>query len=164
MKYEYHAHGVELNRRYVSGAVITDGAPAPDYERDSELYYQPQTYPGSYLPHAWLGRRSNSAPVSTLDVAGKGRFMLFTGSGGETWREAAAAVSAATGVEIAVTTVGPFLDLEDLYGRWCDLSGIEESGCILVRPDLIVAWRSAAMADDPTDRLGEAMSRILGKL
>ena len=163
MKYEYHAHGVELNRRYASEAVITDGAPAPDYERDSELYYLPQTYPGSYLPHVWLGRRTNSAPVSTLDVAGKGRFMLFTGPGGETWRGAAAAVSAATGVEIAVTAVGPFLDLEDLYGRWCDLSGIEENGCVLVRPDLIVARRSAAIAEDPTGWLSQAMSRILGK-
>jgi len=28
MKYEYHAHGVELNRQYVSSAVVQDQTPA----------------------------------------------------------------------------------------------------------------------------------------
>jgi 2,4-dichlorophenol 6-monooxygenase len=163
MKYEYHAHGVELNRRYVSSAIVGDGTPAPEYVRDPELYYQPETFPGSALPHAWLGRRTNSAPVSTLDVAGKGRFMLFTGPGGETWRAAAAHVAAASGVDIGVTAVGPFLDLEDLYGRWFDLCGVEENGCVLVRPDLIVAWRSLKLPVDAHQALTQAMGQILGR-
>jgi 2,4-dichlorophenol 6-monooxygenase len=163
MKYEYHAQGVELNRRYVSRAVVSDGVAPVAYARDPELYYQPDTAPGSYLPHAWLGWRTNRPPISTLDVAGKGRFMLFTGPGGEAWREAAASVSAASDVEIGVTAVGPFLDLEDLYGRWSALCGVEENGCVLVRPDLIVAWRSGDLVATPAETLKAVMSRILGK-
>ncbi|MEX3898330.1 FAD-dependent oxidoreductase [Paraburkholderia sp. BR10954] len=162
MKYEQHAHGVELNRRYVSDAVIADGSPDPGYERDAELYYQPSTRPGSSLPHAWLGTRKPGARVSTLDVAGKQRFTLLTGHGGEPWRDAARAVSERTGVEIAVVSIGPSLDYEDLYGRWRSLSEVEEDGCILVRPDLHVGWRSATLSAEPREALEMAMTRILG--
>jgi 2,4-dichlorophenol 6-monooxygenase len=162
MKYEYHAHGVEMTRVYRSDAIVGDGTPEPVPERDPELYHAPMTRPGSCLPHAWLGRRDPSAPLSTLDVAGKGRFTLFTGHGGEAWRDAAAAVAASTGVEIAVIAIGPYLDYEDPYGRWRALAETEEEGCILVRPDLIVGWRSAVMPTDPAQALAATMARILG--
>ena len=29
----------------------------------------------------------------------------------------------------------------DVYGEWHRTSGIEESGCLLVRPDGYIAWR-----------------------
>jgi 2,4-dichlorophenol 6-monooxygenase len=163
MKYEQHAHGVELNRRYVSGAVIGDGSPDPGFERDPELYYQPSTRPGAPLPHAWLGTRTPGPRVSTLDVAGKQRFALLTGHGGEAWRDAARIVSEQTGVEIAVFSIGPALDYEDLYGTWRSLSEIEEDGCVLVRPDLYVAWRCASLSDAPARDLGAALRGILGR-
>jgi 2,4-dichlorophenol 6-monooxygenase len=162
MKYEQHAHGVELNRRYVSDAVISDGSPDPGYARDHELYYQPSTRPGSPLPHAWLGTRKPGPRVSTLDVTGKQRFVLLTGHGGASWRDAARAVSKRTGVEIAVVSIGPSLDYEDIYGSWRSLSEIEEDGCILVRPDLHVGWRCATLAAEPVRALETAMTRILG--
>jgi 2,4-dichlorophenol 6-monooxygenase len=162
MKYEYHAHGVELNRSYESAAVIEDGTPAAAFERDPELYYQPSTRPGASLPHAWLGRRARGPSVSTLDVAGKRRFVLFTGHGGDRWREAGRQVSQETGVEVGVASVGPFLDYEDLYGTWRELSQVEEAGCVLARPDLHVGWRSAAMPADPVSALRNVMRRILG--
>jgi 2,4-dichlorophenol 6-monooxygenase len=162
MKYEYHAHGVELNRQYVSSAVIPDGTPAPVYARDAELYYQPSTHPGASLPHAWLGTRGPSARISTLDIAGKQRFMLLTGHGGERWREAARKASETTGVGVCVTSIGPFLDYEDLYGTWRRLSEVEEEGCVLVRPDLYIGWRSTTMPPDPTVRLTQVMRGLLG--
>jgi 2,4-dichlorophenol 6-monooxygenase len=162
MKYEQHAHGVELNRRYVSDAVIGDGSPEPGFERDPELYYKPSTRPGSSLPHAWLGTRKPGPRVSTLDVSGKQRFTLLTGHGGEPWREAARAVSERTGVDITVVSIGPSLDYEDLYGSWRSLSEIEEDGCLLVRPDLHVGWRCATVPADPLRGLAAAMSGILG--
>jgi 2,4-dichlorophenol 6-monooxygenase len=162
LKYEQHAHGVEMNRRYVSDAVIADGSPDPGFERDPELYYQPSTRPGSSLPHAWLGTRKPGPRVSTLDVAGKQRFTLLTGHGGELWRNAARTVSEQTGVEIAVVSIGPSLDYEDLYGSWRSLSEIDEDGCILVRPDLHVGWRCATLPDEPLRALEIAMTRILG--
>ena len=162
MKYEYHAHGVELNRQYVSGAVIDDGTPVPIPQRDPELFYEPTTRPGASLPHAWLGTRAPGPRVSTLDVAGKRRFMLFTGHGGEHWRNAARTVSGDTGVEIGVASIGPFLDYEDLYGTWHKLSEIEEEGCVLVRPDLHIGWRSATAPLDPTSKLSQVVRSLLG--
>ena len=53
------------------------------------------------------------------------------------------------------------MDYEDLYGQWCELVGIEMNGCILVRPDLYIAWRSKSLADDPAAELHRVMSRIL---
>src|SRR5882757_8630897 len=118
MKYEYHAHGVELNRQYASGAIVQDQTSTATYTRDPELYYQPTTQPGASLPHAWLGSRLPSPRISTLDVAGKGRFTLLTGHGGQGWRAAATAVTEALGVEVRVISIGPYLDYEDLYGTW----------------------------------------------
>jgi len=162
MDYEYHAHGVELNRQYASGAVVNEAPAAPPYPRDPELYYQPTTRPGASLPHAWLGSRMPSPRVSTLDVAGKGRFVLFTGPGGQGWHTAAAAAAQATGVEVGVVSIGPYLDYEDLYGAWRRLCEVEEEGCVLVRPDLHVAWRSPTLPADPAATLTRVMRRLLG--
>ena len=45
--YEFDAHGVDMNQRYASDAVVTDGQPEPAYEKDRELHYQPTTWPGA---------------------------------------------------------------------------------------------------------------------
>jgi 2,4-dichlorophenol 6-monooxygenase len=159
-RYEYHAHGVEMNRAYESTAVVLDGTELT-FQRDPELYYQPSGRPGSPLPHIWLGHRGLGPRVSTLDVAGKRRFVLLIASEGEPWRYAAASVSAHLGVKVEVISIGPFMDYEDLYGRWCEVAGIETNGCILVRPDLYIAWRSNSLVADPTAALEGVMARIL---
>ena len=87
--YEFNAHGVEMNHRYRSSAVVTDGTPEPEFTRDPELYYHPTTWPGARLPHVWLEQAGRK--VSNHDLAGKGRFALFTGIGGDAWVEAAQA-------------------------------------------------------------------------
>jgi 2,4-dichlorophenol 6-monooxygenase len=79
--YEYNCHGVELNQRYVSSSIVTDGTPEPEWKRDKELYYQASTRPGAKLPHVWLQRKEKE--VSSLDLCGKGKFTLITGIGGE---------------------------------------------------------------------------------
>ena len=161
MKYEYHAHGVEMNRSYESSAVISDDTPLI-YGRDVELFYQPSTRPGAPLPHVWLGKRASGPRISTLDIAGKQRFVLFTGESGEAWREAAASVSRRIGVTIDAVAIGPFLDYEDIYGEWVKVAAIENDGCILVRPDLHVAWRSARQGANPEESLQKIMTQILG--
>ena len=50
----------------------------------------------------------------------------------------------------------------DLYDDWVHLSGVEESGCVLVRPDAHVAWRRQAVADDCVTELERVMNQILG--
>ncbi len=163
MKFEYHAHGVEMTRNYTSNAIVPDASPEPVADHDPELEYRPSTRPGSALPHVWLTRRLPGPKLSSLDVAGKGRFVLFTGPGGEKWRDAAAVVSAQTGVEVAVVAIGPYCDYEDPYGWWADYAGTEEEGAVLVRPDLIVGWRSQVLPDDTTAALGGALQQILGR-
>src|SRR5438270_9466340 len=158
--YEFNCHGVELNQHYRSAAVVSDGTPEPAHTRDPELYYQPTTWPGARLPHCWLLYAGRT--VSTLDLAGKGRFALFTGIGGEAWQGAAAEVSVRTGVEIACFVIGPGREVLDLYDDWALLREVAESGCVLVRPDAQVGWRRHVVADDCVAELARAMARILG--
>jgi 2,4-dichlorophenol 6-monooxygenase len=53
-KYEFDAHGVEMNQRYKSDAIVTDGQMEPAFELDAELHYQPTTWPGARIPHVWV--------------------------------------------------------------------------------------------------------------
>jgi 2,4-dichlorophenol 6-monooxygenase len=159
--YEFNAHGVEFNQRYKSAAVVPDGTAEPAYERDPELYYHPTTWPGARLPHCWVEHRGHK--VSTIDLAGKGRFTLLTGIGGEAWASGAATLSERTGVSIAAYVVGPGREVLDLYDDWAALSEVSERGCVLVRPDLHVAWRSHDLTGDPTDTLARVLDAVLGR-
>lgn len=157
--YEFNAHGVEMNHRYRSAAVVPDGTPEPEFTRDRELYYHPTTWPGARLPHCWLEREERK--VSTLDLAGHGRFTLLTCVGGEAWVEAAREVAASTGIEIAAYEIGPGREVLDTYDDWARLREVEEDGCVLVRPDMHVAWRSMGMAEDPAGELGRVLGQLL---
>jgi 2,4-dichlorophenol 6-monooxygenase len=158
--YEFNAHGVEFNQRYRSAAVVPDGTDEPPFDRDPELHYQPTTWPGARLPHAWVLR--DGRQVSTIDLAGKGRFTLLTGIGGEEWARAADDVTARTGVEIAAFVIGPGRDVVDVYDDWAALREVGESGCVLIRPDLHIAWRSEELAHDPGGELGRVLDELLG--
>lgn len=161
-RYNGEAHGVELQRNYRSGAVVEDGSPEPEPCEDPELYYVPSTRPGSTLPHGWLSTRQAGPLVSTLDVAGKGKFHLFSSHGGEGWANAAKAVSQKFGVEIGATLIGVGLDYEDPYLDWRKVCGTEECGCVLVRPDLVIGWRSKGLPGNPEEALTQVMASILG--
>jgi 2,4-dichlorophenol 6-monooxygenase len=101
---------------------------------------------------------------STLDLAGKGRFTLLTGIGGEGWRSAAAAVEAAYGVSVDVVTIGPAgCDALDIYADWYRQSEVEEDGCVLVRPDLYVAWRAKEAMPNASDVLASVFGALLGR-
>jgi len=158
--YEFNTHGVELNQRYRSAAVVPDDTPEPPFERDAELYFHPTTWPGARLPHVWLQKDGHA--ISTLDVAGSGRFVVLTGIGGDGWIEAAKSASAQFGMAIDAFVIGPGRELTDLYGEWAEAREIGESGCLLVRPDAHVGWR-AADAGDEQNRLSAAVARILGR-
>ncbi|MEQ3549761.1 FAD-dependent monooxygenase [Pseudonocardia nematodicida] len=159
--YEFNAHGVELGQRYRSAAVVGDGTGEPAYDRDPELWYHPTTWPGARLPHCWLGRGQDR--VSTHDVTGKGRFALLTGISGEAWAHAAAEASARLGIEVDFHVIGPGRELTDVYDDWARLREVEESGCVLVRPDAHVAWRSHQLPDDPAAELVSALGSVLAR-
>ncbi|MEU0514970.1 FAD-dependent monooxygenase [Amycolatopsis sp. NPDC006125] len=142
--YEFNAHGVELNQRYASGAVIPDDAPPEVWERDPELFHQPSTRPGAKLPHAWLVDEHGER-LSTLDLVGRGAFTVVTGLAGGGW------VSAAEELSLRAVRIGD-AGARDAYGDWRRVSDLDEAGCLLVRPDGYVAWRS--VSDVPSGHVG----------
>jgi len=141
--------------------VVSDGTPEPAYTRDPELYHQPTTWPGAHLPHCWLGREGHR--VSTLDVVGKGRFVVLTGITGRPWADATVKLAEQFGVDIEGMVIGPGADLTDLYDDWSRLREVDEDGCVLVRPDAHVAWRAARLVTDPTQTLTHVLNRILDR-
>ncbi|MEQ6247265.1 FAD-dependent monooxygenase [Sulfitobacter sp. HNIBRBA3233] len=159
-KYEFDCHGVEMNQRYSSDAVVTDGQLEPAFSMDEELHYHPTTWPGARLPHVWVFT-SQGQKVSTLDLAGHGAFSLLTGIGGEAWEDAARAISAELGVTVNVHLIGPRRAIQDHTGDWARVSEIRDSGCILVRPDHHVAWRADEMVKDPETELRRVLTTIL---
>jgi 2,4-dichlorophenol 6-monooxygenase len=160
--FEFNCHGVEMNQRYASSAVVPDGTPAPAYLRDHELYYQATTWPGAHLPHVWV--EHHGVRKSTLDLAGKGRFVLLTGIGGECWKTAAEAVTRKLGVPVDVVTIGPAgCDAQDVYADWYRASEVEEDGCVLVRPDMYIGWRAREAMAQASDVLLGVFTKMLGR-
>ncbi|CAE6736163.1 2,4-dichlorophenol 6-monooxygenase [Paraburkholderia aspalathi] len=151
-----------MNQRYQSSAAVTDGQAEPEFTRDRELYYQATTWPGARLPHAWIFD-SRGRQHSTLDLAGHGRFVLFTGLGGEAWVEAASKVGEELGLKIDVHVIGPRQAYADHTGDWARVREIGDSGCVLTRPDHHVAWRSLALPGDPVVELRRALGQVLSK-
>ena len=161
MNGQFNAHGVEMGQRYVSEAIAGDGTPFPPYECDPDLYYHPTTHPGAPLPHVWLQRGSED--ISTLDLCRYDRFTLITGIAGSAWADAAAAVSRETGVRVEPVAVGLGQLNNDVLGAWSRRREIADDGCLLLRPDRIIAWRGPRGVSDPAGALREAVTKILGR-
>ena len=161
-KYEFDCHGVEMNQRYTSSAVVRDGQAEPAADRDMELHYQPTTWPGARIPHCWLFR-ADGEKMSTLDLCGKGVFTVFTGIGGEAWEAAAAQVGAEMGVTIAVHVIGPRKAVQDHLGDWSRIRETKDSGAVMTRPDQHVCYRVVGIPADPAAELRRVMGAILGR-
>lgn len=162
---EEHGLGIEMNQRYTSSAVQkSDQGAMPTFTTDSLEHYHPSTYPGARLPHVWLTRTiPDQKHISTIDLAGKGQFVLFTGIGGQGWRAAAQQVSTKFSVPIAVHSIGFRQEWEDQYLDWAKVRDVAESGCVLVRPDYFVAWRSQRWDGDGAERLRAVMKIVLSR-
>ncbi len=160
-KYEFDCHGVEMNQRYKSSAIIADGLKAPGKGIDMELHFVPTTSPGARIPHAWVFDK-HGKQHSTLDICGKGHFTLISGVGGEAWVGAAQAAAKQFGVYIKTRIIGPRRDFEDHGGEWAAARAISDSGCILVRPDQHVAFRAMKLSKSAGKDLTEALATILG--
>ena len=161
-KYEFDAHGVEMNHRYKSNSVLTGGDKEPEFKKDKELFYQPTTYPGARIPHAWVYDKTG-VKHSLLDLCGKGNFSIFTGIGGEEWLKATKNIETQLGIKIQCNIIGPDKDFEDHAGEWSSIREISDSGLILVRPDQHICWRSKEMISNSSEKLMDVMKKILHK-
>lgn len=154
---------VEYGYRYASAAIVPDGTDAPEAIDDIRLY-QPSTFPGSPLPHAWIDDETGHRRP-TKDLVGPGRFLLIAGEEGRDWCSAAAAIAAANGLPIDAVRIGHLDgDLFDPRLAWAQFRGISARGALLVRPDRVVCWRHAGAAADPVAVLGDALARVLGRV
>lgn len=164
--HEFGGIGIEMNQRYDSGAIYLKDEkearrPPPE---DEVLEYQISTYPGSRLPHAWLNKRCPVEPISTIDLAAHGAFCLFTGVGGDAWKKAALEATRYIGVPVKAYSIGWKQDYEDVYFDWQRRREVEEDGCVLVRPDRTVCWRSMTMREDCNAALLSVLKTVLGKI
>ncbi|CAO2652337.1 Nn.00g006200.m01.CDS01 [Neocucurbitaria sp. VM-36] len=161
---EFHGLGVEMNQHYDSNAVVLhdeSGKLSTPLNDEEVQHHKATTHPGSRLPHAWLNTRVPTQKISTIDLAGHGRFCLLTGPGGAAWKEAAKAVSEKLGVEVVSYSIGWKQDYEDVYLDWDKRREVEEDGCVLVRPDRFVAWRSRQVLLDCASKLESVLKTIL---
>jgi 2,4-dichlorophenol 6-monooxygenase len=157
--YQFNTHGIEMGQSYTSDAIVPDGSQAPTPSRDLELYYSPSTHPGGRLPHAWL--QVGTDRVSTVDICASDGLTLIVGIGGEPWIRAAEKTAADLGVRLSTRAVGYRQPYDDVCGDWGRISGIEDDGCLLVRPDRHIAWRSARLPDDPAAELHRVLRQVL---
>ena len=125
-----------------------------------QLYHQPTTRPGARVPHARL--EQDGVPGSSLDLVDNLGFALLTGVGGEAGAGPAADVSARAGVPVRVCAIGGRDGVTDPYGEWASLREVETTGCVLVRPDRHVAWRSMRYTPDSAQQLPAVVEQALG--
>jgi 2,4-dichlorophenol 6-monooxygenase len=158
---EFKEHNVEFGFRAASPAVVDDGSPAPA-NLDDVRVYEPDTRPGSPLPHAWVERAGKTAALR--QVAPPSAFTLIAGEDGEAWCAAAREAAARRKVELVAVRLG------HAEGDWNDprlaflrVREFGRAGAILVRPDRVIAWRSMGATADPGRELGAAFDRILAR-
>jgi 2-polyprenyl-6-methoxyphenol hydroxylase-like FAD-dependent oxidoreductase len=121
--------GAELGYRYVDSPIIANVPGGPEH-----LFreYQPTTWPGARLPHAWL-----DDGTSMQDRIPEGYAILKLGG---TKADARGLQSALRDRGAPVTVIEvPHSRAREIYG--CDL--------ILVRPDLHVVWRGSTAPEEP---------------
>ena len=161
--YEFDAHGVDMNHRYYSDAIVNDGQKEPAFKRDKELHFEQTSWPGARLPHAWVFDKSGKQ-ISTLDLAGKGCFSIFTGLNGSKWLEAAEKVSVKLNIEIVTNVIGPGASVEDYTGDWARINEINDGGALLVRPDHHICARFFTESENAFEALERVLLKILGNI
>ncbi|MEI5681949.1 FAD-dependent monooxygenase [Mesorhizobium sp. CCNWLW179-1] len=155
---EWQAHDLELGFYYDRGAIVPDGTFPP--ERDPMGgKYTPTTRPGHRLPHAWVEHKGERK--STLDLVGKGAFLLIAGSDDAVWAAAARQLASEQGLRLEVVSIGDTGDCIDIDRRWTMLREVSSQGAVLVRPDNHIAWRSRGAKANAVEVLRDAFGKIL---
>ncbi|KAM5350982.1 hypothetical protein ACJ41O_003705 [Fusarium nematophilum] len=162
---ELESLGLGYNQWYTSDAVYLDdeSEPRPALEGDPVVEVQISSYPGSRLPHVWVDVPTRKKMISTLDLAGKGSFCLLVGIEGNDWRAAAKSISEDTGIPINVYGIGFGQEYIDIYRDWHAKREVGEDGCILIRPDRFIAWRSFGKAQDCRQKLDHVLAKVLSR-
>jgi 2,4-dichlorophenol 6-monooxygenase len=157
---EFQAHNVESGFHYEDGFLLADGSSAPESD-PLGTEFKPVARPGHRLPHLWLQR--NGRRLSTLDLVGRGRFVLLTASAGDSWSYAARE-QARGGFPIEAIAIGAAADPVAAEGEVARLFEIGEGGAVLVRPDGHICWRIERDAAPSAAAADEALRAVLHNL
>ena len=87
----------------------------------------------------------------------------MTGIGGEPWGAAAQTLAAEFGLPIRTHVIGPRRAIEDHTGDWARAREIRDAGCLIVRPDHHVAWRSKSLPADPPAEVRRVLKSVLAR-
>ena len=88
---------------------------------------------------------------------------MLTGIGGEKWKQAAQEVGKALGVKVNAYSIGWKQDWEDVYGDWARRREIEDGGCVVMRPDRTICYRSMQMVEDCEKVVETVVRSVLGR-
>jgi 2-polyprenyl-6-methoxyphenol hydroxylase-like FAD-dependent oxidoreductase len=146
---------IELGPVYRSAGLLPEG------EDDGAALEDPRTPTGRVgvrAPH--LPVEIDGAPGSVHDALGRG-FALLTPPGGQRWLDAASQAGAALGCPVSGYRVAPDGDLADKGETFAQAYGLGPDGAVLVRPDVVVAWRAPTGAGDPRSAVEEGLRRLL---
>ncbi len=155
---EFHAHGAELGWSYPHGTVVREEDQPERCVPADLLVYGPSTAPGHHLPHAWV--TADGQRRSTLDLVRPGRWTLVVDAAEAPWRRALTASSSPLAGLVDVVAVGPAAGVRS-GADWPGLREVAPGGALLVRPDTVVAWRSADLPEDPAASLGAALDDLV---
>ncbi|MET9793793.1 hypothetical protein [Streptomyces canus] len=97
-------------------------------------------------------RLDRGGPDPVRRVSPRRTATVLTGVDGTAWAEATAAVSLKPASSSKPRTIGMSAEYDDVLGQWTRIREFDD-GCLLVRPDRHVAWRSRDAVDDPARRL-----------
>jgi putative polyketide hydroxylase len=140
---------VDLGFTYQAGALVAEPVSVAPSDTDD---YIPSAAPGHRLPHLWL--RDGASSRSTVDCM-TSAFTVFAGRC-SSWKRAVAKVATASRVPLRAQHL-PAAGVDE----WTSLFGISDSGCVLMRPDGHVAWRSPSEAADPVAELRSVLASVL---
>lgn len=132
---------MELGQLLRSEALVGAGPELPSAAHPQAWRGQP----GTRAPHAWIAQGSRT--ISSLDLFGQS-FVLLTED--PRW------IDACAHLDLVAVQVGK----DVLYPDFALAFGIENRGAVLVRPDGVIAWRSASIPDDPRQILATAMRQV----
>jgi aklavinone 12-hydroxylase len=134
-----------------TGVIIDDDDPSL-----AEDPTKPSGRPGFRAPH--IDVAVNGATVSTRDLFGNCWVLI---AADEEWLAASRHAANVFGVGLTSYQLGG--DLVDPTGTLADAYGIGDTGASLIRPDGVVAWRSAVAGTEPTRVLVGALGRLLDR-
>ena len=157
----YHFLGLDLGFIYPNGAIIAEAGRVPQ-ANDPVLDYEPTTWPGARLPHFWIKREGVTLSIHDL-IADASMTLLVKPKARRAWLDAVQNVAGRIPVTLRCLAIGSGrdADCEDPQSAWAELSGTDDWGAVLVRPDRHVAWRCYTLPRNPDKDLDLALRQIL---